>query len=75
MGTMARCCPDRRAVAGGTCKQHVPRTLVLEIATGPPPPRCPHCLADPPGWQIGRDLCHCVYCGTWWERPMAVAGR
>ena len=72
---MATCCPARRAAFGTPfCKVHVVRTLTLVSVSGPPPRLCPHCHAGPPGWQLGEDCSHCLYCGHLWERRMEVTG-
>jgi hypothetical protein len=72
---MATCHPWRRSwTADGHCKQCEPRTLRLVEDAAAPPRECPHCHATPPGWQIGREASHCVYCGQWWDRRWTVVG-
>ena len=74
-GPRARCHPLRKAMdAAGRCALCLPRVLTLEAVTLPPPPACPNCRAEEPGWRIGRDYAACVYCGQDWFRLLEVKG-
>lgn len=73
MTRQAKCHPHRRAwTADGWCKQCEPRHLRRVEDDAMPPPRCVHCRAEPPGWQIGTEASHCVYCGQLWEKRWTV---
>ena len=70
----AKCHPQRRAwTVDGWCKLCEPRALHLVEDDAMPPPACPHCHAEPPGWQMGLDESRCTYCGQLWQRRWVVA--
>ena len=69
----AKCHPRFQAVTvTGECKYCEPRAMRYLVDDGATPTQCPHCHAEPPGWQMGQESARCAYCGQLWERRWAV---
>lgn len=67
-------CHDRLVFKDGLCVVHQPRQLGLLYAVSDPPPRCPNCHAEPPGWNCDAVFGSCAYCGADWFRAIEVVG-